>query len=897
MYIIKKKLRRRESRHYKYIELIFNIQNYKHMKKLFLLLVLPLFFTSNFKVVAQEEFRYPSTEPSILSQKAIVPNIVKTPESGIIGDKIPAMKLPLLSQIKASNPSTSDVDTSRDVFTLPFKDNFTSSHLNWSIIDDNEDGQTWFRYNGGRNGNRMFYVNEGTYMDGNDYLITISPVEMPAGNSFFQVWYKTDQLAGYQVYESFELLYGKSNKINSLTTIGGVVHATNTNWLPLAIPIQLEEAGDYYFAIKVTSPGNVNYALSISDVTIDTGGLKPDLLIQYVLAPTSGCGASATEKVGFKVLNEGAVPVTSFAINYSIDGQQGSQTFNKSIATMESEIVYLDPEFDFSQMDKTYKIIASVATPNDYNSSNDSISSSVVTSTPLELPFSNFLLTQEDAAFYHSDIPGGWRYNPNYMGITGTDPTSGGMVADMQDVPMYTSCFNLDRGTYILNFTYFAGWRPGTDDFEVRVGKSGTDISTWSTIASFFDIEEMAMFEPHKTVFFVPEAGIYRIAFISTHHTFLVIGYLTLSKGHEHDITIDNISNGFNLPTVPYKQLGESSTIEHTVTMTNTGNSRETFDLELLLDGTVIDSKNVTLSSSESDDITFSTVLAPVAKTLNFTARATVPNDGYNEDNLKSSVLHLGNTFATEDLTENDMFSGAILGYNGDQLANVYTLREPDELESVTVLFHESAPNNAYIKVNVWGLDEELIEDSKGKFYVLDIDPLYSAYVTRPAGGGFKTYELPEPLALDADKYSFSVTQLDDYVLVAILQKKGAQFYVAGEMSLDGITTRIYLQRVDSDPGYAAIRANFVPSITGVEAVQHNIDLNVYASRNLFSVNASERIDNVTIFDVTGNSVHRSARGLNSYDYTTNISRLASGMYLAHIQTTNGTKTAKFIVK
>ncbi|MDR1974229.1 MAG: choice-of-anchor J domain-containing protein [Bacteroidales bacterium] len=874
------------------------------MKKLFLLLVLPLFFTSNSKVVAQEEFRYPSTEPTTLSQKPIVLDNVKTPESGIIGDKIPVMKLPILSQIKASDPSTSDADTSRDVFTLPFKDNFTGYPLKWSIIDENEDGQTWFRYGGGRNGgNLMYYVQEGTYTNGNDYLITVDPVEMPAGKSFFKVWYRTDQYSGFQTYESFELLYGKTNKINSLTTIGGVILVNNTGWLPLAVPFQLEEAGDYYFAIKATSPGNLNYGLAISDVTIDTGELKPDLLIQYVLASAGGCGCSATEKIGFNVLNEGDVPVTSFTINYSIDGQQSSQIFNTGLASMESEIVYLDPAFDFSQINKTYEIRASVATPNDNNSSNDSISHSVVTSTPLELPVSNFLLTREDATFYHPGISGAWRYNPNYIGITGIEPTSGAMVADMQDVPMYTSCFNLDRGTYILNFSYFAGWRPGTDDFEVRVGKSGTDISTWSTIASFFDIEEMPIFEAHKTVFFVPEAGDYRIAFISTHRTFLAIGYLTLSKGHEHDITIDKISNGFNLPAIPYKQLGENSAIEHTVTVTNTGNSRETFDLELLLDGTVVDSKNVTLSSSETDDVIFSTVLAPVAKTLTFTARANVPNDGYNEDNSKSLVLNVGNTFATESLTENDndKFTGIALAYNGHQLANVYTLREPDELESMTILFHEGATRSVYLRINVYALDYEILEDfvdnSRGQYYALDIEPLYSAYVTRPAGGGFKTYELPEPLALDAEKYCFSVTQLDDEILTAYLPERGGEYYVSGEMSLDGVTTRIYLQRMDDYPGYVTIRANFVPSVTGVEAVQNNIDLNVYASRNLFSVNASERIDNVTIFDVTGNSVHRSARGLNSYDYTTNISRLASGMYLAHIQTTNGTKTAKFIVK
>jgi hypothetical protein len=785
------------------------------------------------------------------------------------------------------------------VFSLPFRENFTELYSNrWSIVDANGDRSTWWQstgsaLGGGRNGGGiMIYSSENTNQGGDDYLLTRFPVALSAGSNYLKLWYRTlvyhDNSWG-DTSESFEIYFGTSELLEELEWVGGKTELRNTDWEPFTVLLPtLAEPGEYYFAIKATSPV-WHYALIITDVEIDDKELTPDLTISSIIRPISGCVASSEEKIGFSVKNIGEVAASSFSITCFVDGEEVTQTFNTSIDPHDVKTVYLTQQFNFT-VPKTYPIDAQVEIDNDMDESNNSASTTFVASSPFELPINNSLLNEEDAAFYHMGEPDSWRYDSGFLNYT----DYGGYRAYKENVPLYTSCLDLAAGSFILIFKYWGGEHIYTDDLEVRIGKSGTDVTDWRVIASITEIEETTSFKSYETAFEIEEAGAYRVAFIPTKFNFMVLGTFELFPAPERDIAVVDISSDPKLPiSVPYTQL-KDEIVNYSVTLLNKGSQVESFTLDLLQNGNKIDSKPVSLNVGERKDIIFPKKLdlQPI-QLLTLTASVEI-DDQRTDNNSKSLSINIGNTFAMENAAEPGPYSVSLAGENY-QIGNVFTLIKEDKLTSMTILFSENPEiENEEMKIGVYPMDYDIYPDDGGFFYFLG-EPIYIQRVYRPLGG-FQTWTLPTT-TLEPGKYFFSIITLSDYVSLDLAyinpDDEEGVLYLSGDAYMED-KLWIYLERFEGQ-GFIPIRANFAP-YTGLDPIK-NVDIRTYVSKNLFSVNTNQLINKMTVFDIKGSLVYQSEDRLNKYDHTINTSNWAKGMYIVRINTALGVKSEKFIVK
>ncbi len=62
-------------------------------------------------------------------------------------------------------------------------------------------------------------------------------------------------------------------------------------------------------------------------------------------------------------------------------------------------------------------------------------------------------------------------------------------------------------------------------------------------------------------------------------------------------------------------------------------------------------------------------------------------------------------------------------------------------------------------------------------------------------------------------------------------------------------------------------------------------------------VNADQAIEQVAIFQVTGNMIYNSPDKMNTEEFRYNVSGLAPGIYLARVKTAQGYGVVKFMVR
>ncbi|MDR1973212.1 MAG: DUF2436 domain-containing protein [Bacteroidales bacterium] len=293
---------------------------------------------------------------------------------------------------------------------------------------------------------------------------------------------------------------------------------------PIGEDYNFKNGWSYVFeASIIEDEGRDNISLTIYDENGDIATF-PDLTIYEIMLPTSlsGCDFAASTTIGFLVANEGDGDASSFEINYSIEGTTGSETFNEPILAGEYVEVYITNPVDFSPSG-IYNVSATVISSEEENTENNS-ATAVASSVHLEVPISNHLLDAgEDAQFHFTE--GTWlRLNIPILGFNDFTALVDGAV-------LYTNCIDLDPGTYSLTFGYFAQreYTEEGDIFEVRVGRSGTDLTAGTLLFEYLGGGTEG-YEDHTTSFTIDEAGSYQIAFISIFLEGLGINSLELSQ-------------------------------------------------------------------------------------------------------------------------------------------------------------------------------------------------------------------------------------------------------------------------------------------------------------------------------------------------------------------------------
>jgi hypothetical protein len=543
-------------------------------------------------------------------------------------------------------------------YTLPFGEGFYWSFVqDWTVIDANHDDSYWQQRFIADNGQAYYQYND--YNAANDWLLLKKPVTIPAGENNVGVVYST---VNYP--ESFEIYYGTAPDVNSMTLLGGKYNVTLDGITSKTLPLNLNvPAGDYYFAIKAVSEANQN-VLIIDSFYIATGPapIYPDLTITKVIKPRMGCNLTQTEQLGVVISNPGTgVSSNTISIRYTVGSATGIDTVEVNILPDEETILYLNREFDFSASG-SYSLEMEVIDAGDLNRSNDIYYGSLDNIGVMELPYSNYLYS-EDNAIEFDWTDDDWIYFnvPDYgfKDITALDTT-----------PLLTHCFNVPEGTTHLSMDlgYMAGFSfmdyEDIDDFVIKVGKQGTDIAAWNVVADIKGEQTYNSYISKHFMFDVADgAGTYQIAIVPVYLSGLAIESVSIYATPQYDLAITDI-------ILPVVACDVDSTESFGFVLTNLGyDTAKTYQVQYYLN-------NSGLASYHNYTVDFNIPIAPVETKTVYTVIAEKLVPSSNTEYYNYSVLGVVSLIGDENSSNNytnDFFLGVYTPIATPWVSNLYS--------------------------------------------------------------------------------------------------------------------------------------------------------------------------------------------------------------------------------
>lgn len=428
---------------------------------------------------------------------------------------------------------------------FPYRDNFEDPDY-WLAVDANGNGYNWqFGQGSVPHGEYFigFPLSYGTYDDW-----AISPaVKMPAGKARLAFYY-----AGLNSSTHLDIYIGRNTDIAGMKQIVWAEDIDNNYWDCAYAPVDIDEAGNYYFAIHITGADD---QVVLTDFRIDAGN---DLCIKEVgFNSASGFNISSSQ-VTLAVANYGIEPQKNIAVSYQIgdDGEQVSETITREIAPGETVTHVFSAPLDVTAVGE-YPVIGRILTKVGDDEFNDAKKGSTLKHYANEkLPYKKNFLDEsefEKWQFKNSADKSAWSIATTTLPYIGTqDYYSGGTAcvlrhnnqrADGQnsDDWAFSHCIEMEPGVYDFSFFYYIqGDAPRK--FGLFLGNDATpEAMTRELMTSDSETMETPEYKKWLQRVEITEAGRYYLGFHST------------SAKAEGNILIDNIEirltdNGLTLP-------------------------------------------------------------------------------------------------------------------------------------------------------------------------------------------------------------------------------------------------------------------------------------------------------------------------------------------------------------
>jgi len=399
-------------------------------------------------------------------------------------------------------------------YELPFFDSFDFDDPYppdiWTIIDANENGNTW-DYGGDYGpgdteiGFVFFYISEPE----DDYFVS-PPIIIPTAGTYHITFF----LQTSDFNHSLSLLYGTDSNPENMNILKDYPEInTEEDWDFIFINFEIETSGIYYFTFHCYSDVDGWEWLCLDNVTIDAGQFvpQPDITFNNVYTPSWSCSLTFEEIIGAEVTNIGTGEIQEFTLTYKINELTPvTQTFTEKIGVYKSVTVYFDQTADFSLAGE-YQIKFTALTPDEVNIENNETSIVINTKPINQFPFeSDFYNSSDINDWYPAENSQWWNLNSS----------EGYYECNYQDceVPLISRCFTLKNGEYRFSFNYMAGTSffgmTVYCDFNLAIGKSGTDPSSWETIKTYEGIYTEYQIDYDVVNFNITENGDYVLAFM-----------------------------------------------------------------------------------------------------------------------------------------------------------------------------------------------------------------------------------------------------------------------------------------------------------------------------------------------------------------------------------------------
>ncbi len=412
----------------------------------------------------------------------------------------------------------------------------------WTVVDANKDGKTW-AYSESDGGVVAPYS---ATLASDDYLVTLAPVVIPAGDAHFSLTY-----AGRSAYfaENLRVLYGKTSDLSEMEVMGQINGFMTETPETKTFNFTAEEGEVYYFAVHACSDADM-FGIILYDVAIDEGRYvaAPDLSVDRVVVPLSSTMLSDAETISVEVSNRSDGEITEFGLSYIINGgSRVSQKFG-TLAPGESKVVEFDEKADFS-VEGIYEV--SVVTDNvvsevpEENDDNNTASASVRHYAPANVPFTVDFADESQRSEWTCEGDA-WSYDEYY----------GGMLCNAEmEQPLISRGINLEAGkAYRFRFEYMAGTSflgmfTMPDDFKVLYGKDGTPVDGWTELKNYEQVYTEEAFVYDNVDFTCTESGVYSIAIVPvyTNGTFTVAS-TSLTEKLAYDASLASVSAPSRIP-------------------------------------------------------------------------------------------------------------------------------------------------------------------------------------------------------------------------------------------------------------------------------------------------------------------------------------------------------------
>ena len=412
----------------------------------------------------------------------------------------------------------------------------------WTVVDANKDGKTW-AYSESDGGVVAPYS---ATLASDDYLVTLAPVVIPAGDAHFSLTY-----AGRSAYfaENLRVLYGKTSDLSEMEVMGQINGFMTETPETKTFNFTADEEGEYYFAVHACSEADM-FGIILYDVAIDEGRYVavPDLSVDRVVVPMSSTQLSNAETISVEVSNNSEAAIESYSLSYAVNGGASvSQSFG-ALAVGESAVVEFDQKADFSA-EGSYEVVVVasniVSDLAEENTENNTASATAIHYAPADVPFS--------VDFSDPDQRGDWTYEGDAWSY---DEYYGGMLCNADvELPLISRGINLEAGkAYRFRFEYMAGTSflgmfMMPDDFNVIYGKDGTPIDEWTVLEEFEQIYTEEAFVFDNVDFTCEESGVYSIAIVPvyTNGTFTVAS-ASLSEKLAYDVRLASVTAPVMIP-------------------------------------------------------------------------------------------------------------------------------------------------------------------------------------------------------------------------------------------------------------------------------------------------------------------------------------------------------------
>ncbi len=665
---------------------------------------------------------------------------------------------------------------------LPLRHDFGTEEQfkEWRVLDANQDGYSWVY-------DAMDSVSElynGSGAGNNDWMISWAPVSLPEGKSNLQFHYSNFSFHP----ESLEVLFGPDPDTASMTRLLLLDEFLQEDKTFQSVNIELEEAGNYYFAFRSCS--ETGYELCLDNIFFEAGEFvgTPDLVVSSVGMPASVCGLSDAEAVEVSLRNAGTADIHQFELSYTINQQiPETETFNDTIpmGMTRNFTLYLDfSAEDAYAVSITGNVVESDGGRLEADSTLDDNTGtgSVTHFSPASLPYRSDFSVEEDRSQWYAENQG-WQYDEYYNYAM--------MARDIS--PLVSRCISLEKDKkYRLSYHVLAGralFDVYPDSFKVVYGISGTPVETWETLAAYSDTYTGNVFVLDEISFECPADGSYCVAFLPEEDPFnLYVKDFLLEEIPEHDVRITGVQSSRIGMSTPAHFAAKPA---FNVNVENRGLAAETaVSAKLSFQGTEIgESEPVSIpaDSTRTARVEGSMTLPEIGSTVVLEIQAMPAAEDQNPANntLAVSFVATDSVFAFDSI-QSAPFDG--LGAQGSVIGNLFSIPEADTLTAVRVNWFDLTWMGEY-----FGYPDTL--PATLEIYPADPqagtigNPLVTQACKRSLEGGVRDIAIPA-LYLETGHYFIGLRQTgEELIAIGYDQNPNGCFYLANQGSLFPQTT------------------------------------------------------------------------------------------------------------